>query len=53
MQEKTAHTLLGAFILSALAIAVVATLLVAGRGYDAANSQTVIMVFDGSVYGIT
>ena len=28
MQEKTAHTLLGAFILSALAIAVVATLLV-------------------------
>ncbi|MGB1438900.1 MAG: MlaD family protein, partial [Luminiphilus sp.] len=52
MQEKTAHTLLGAFILSALAIAVVATLLVAGRGYDAANSQTVIMVFDGSVYGL-
>lgn len=52
MQEKTAHTLLGAFILTALAIAVIATLLVAGRGYDADNSQTVIMVFDGSVYGL-
>lgn len=52
MQEKTAHTLLGAFILTALAIAVTATLLIAGRGYDAKNSQTVIMVFDGSVFGL-
>ena len=34
MQEKSAHTLLGAFILVGLLIAVGLTLLVAGQGYD-------------------
>ena len=52
MQEKTAHIMLGAFILVGLLIGVGITLLIAGKGYDSRNSQTVIMVFDGSVFGL-
>lgn len=52
MQEKSAHTLLGAFILVGLLIAVGLTLLVAGQGYDSRSAQKVVMIFDGSVFGL-
>lgn len=51
MSEKTTHTLLGAFIIGAIIIAVGALLLMAGNGYKA-SSQRVVMVFDSSVKGL-
>ena len=52
MQEKSAHTLLGAFILVGLFIAVGLTLLVSGQSYDSRSAQKVVMIFDGSVFGL-
>ncbi|EED36293.1 mammalian cell entry related [Luminiphilus syltensis NOR5-1B] len=52
MTEKTVNTLLGAFVIGAVSIAVIAFLLMAGNAYDK-SSERVVMVFDSSVKGLT
>jgi len=52
MRESTQHSVLGAFIIGAIIIISIGFLLMAGQGYDK-NAQKVVMVFDGSVKGLT
>jgi len=52
MSEKTTHTLLGAFVLGGIVIAVLALMLSAGQSFREGNSQRVVMIFDGSVTGL-
>lgn len=52
MSERTTHTLLGAFVLGGLIIAVIGFMMTAGERYDRNSSQQIVMVFDGSVTGL-
>lgn len=52
MSERSSHTLLGAFVLGGLIIAIVVFLFTAGERYNRSGAQHIVMVFDGSVTGL-
>ncbi len=51
MSESSRNVALGAFLVGALVIAVVAVLAISGRGFDR-QTTNVVMAFDGSVKGL-